>query len=189
MRIIAGKFKSFGLITAEGKTTRPTSDFNREVIFSMYQDFTDKKVLDLFAGSGSFGFEALSRGAIFVDFVEFASLAIGVILKNSKKLHCQELCHIHRCLAEKYLRTATLDHDIIFMDPPYDKNLINPCLRLIYDNPTLNQEAIIIIEHSPREKIDPAFQTRILRQKSGKNTAFSILSATEQTPESVNTMA
>ncbi len=103
----------------------------------MHQDYLGKKVLDLYAGSGSWGLEALSRGAEYVDFVEFSSLAIGIILQNVQKLGCSERCHIHRKRVEKYLKDAVLDHDLIFLDPPYNKALVRPTLQALSINSSL----------------------------------------------------
>lgn len=96
MRIISGKYKKRKLFTVEGRSTRPTTDYNREVLFSTYQEYEGKAVLDLFAGTGSFGLEALSRGATWVDFVEFASPAIATLIANIQHLGCGEDCHIYR---------------------------------------------------------------------------------------------
>lgn len=82
MRIISGRFKGATIHSVPGQKTRPTSSFYREMIFSMVADYEGKRVLDLFAGTGSLGLEALSRGSVWVDFVEFASAAIAVLLKN-----------------------------------------------------------------------------------------------------------
>ena len=94
MRIITGKFKGRNLFTVDGRSTRPTTAFNREVVFSMWQDYEGRRILDLFAGTGSFGLEALSRGAVWVDFVEFANPAVSTLLKNISLLGCGELCHV-----------------------------------------------------------------------------------------------
>lgn len=96
MRIITGIYKGRKLSPVPGKTTRPTTSFNREVIFSVQQDYTGGYVLDLFAGTGSLGLEALSRGAVWVDFVEFAPAAIATLLANISHLGCGESCHLWR---------------------------------------------------------------------------------------------
>ncbi len=111
-----------------------------------------------------------------MDFVEFSSLAIGIILQNVQKLGCSERCHIHRKRVEKYLKDAVLDHDLIFLDPPYNKALVRPTLQALSINSSLKNGALIIVEHSPREAIPEEFQPHIQRQKLGKTTAFSILS-------------
>jgi len=174
LRIITGKFRGAKLYTVPGQSTRPTTDFNREVIFSMYPDHQDLDILDLFAGTGSFGLECLSRGANWVDFVEFATPAISVLLENIKKLRCADDCHIYRRRAEQYLAGATKSYDVIFMDPPYNKGLVNKCLSLIFAGKTLKDDGIVIVEHSPREAIDPRWSSLLINSKVGKITCFSV---------------
>lgn len=175
MRIITGKYKGRKLFIVEGRSTRPTTAFNREVIFSAYQEFEGKTILDLFAGTGSFGLEALSRGAVWADFVEFASPAINTLIANIKHLGCEDDCHIYRKKVETYLKDCQKTYDIIFLDPPYDKNLINSCINTILEHKLLNPEGVIIVEHSRRELPDSAFDPILLKQKIGKNTCFSWL--------------
>lgn len=176
MRIITGKFKGRNLFTVDGRSTRPTTAFNREVVFSMWQDFAGRRILDLFAGTGSFGLEALSRGAFWVDFVEFANPAVSTLLKNINLLGCGELCHVWRKRAETFLKDADAAWDLIFLDPPYAKNLVNPTLDLIFQRDLLANKGIVIVEHSPLESISPSFSARILKSKSGKTSCFTLLS-------------
>jgi len=176
VRIITGRFKGANLMSVEGKTTRPTTSFHREVIFSMYQDYEGKRVLDLYAGTGGLGLEALSRGAAWVDFVEFASSAIAVLLKNIQKLRCADECHIHRRKVEAFLKTTPEPYDLIFMDPPYAKDLVNPTLRQIFASGLLKPDGLVIVEHSSKEAIAEEFQEQLLRHKHGKITSLSLLS-------------
>jgi 16S rRNA (guanine966-N2)-methyltransferase len=177
MRIITGRYKGRELFMVEGYTTRPTTAYNREVIFSTWQDYEGKRVLDLFAGTGSFGLEALSRGAVWADFVEFAPSALSVLLKNITKLGCGDLCHIWRKKVHAFLDSTDYVWDIIFLDPPYEKNLVNPTLRQIFDRNLLSPDGIVIVEHSPRESIEPQFTANIIRSKAGKTSAFTLLSS------------
>lgn len=177
MRIISGKHKTRKLFTVEGKSTRPTTDYNRELLFSSYQDFAGKQVLDLFAGTGSFGLEALSRGAVWVDFVEFASPAIAVLLRNIALLKGSEDCHVYRKKVHSYLRTCQKHYDIIFLDPPYDKNLINPSIASIFEHKLLNSEGVLIVEHASTEALNPAFAEHVFKHKAGRTTSFTWLSA------------
>ncbi len=181
MRIISGKHKKRKLFTVEGRSTRPTTDYNREVLFSSYQDYSGKMVLDLFAGTGSFGLEALSRGAAWVDFVEFASPAIAVLLANIKLLDCSDLCHVFRKKVQAFLKDCPHKYDVIFMDPPYDKSLINPSISSIYEMGLLNAGGVIIVEHSSTEDVDTAYSKRILKTKRGKTTCFTWLNDAELT--------
>ncbi|MDD2227997.1 MAG: 16S rRNA (guanine(966)-N(2))-methyltransferase RsmD [Candidatus Cloacimonetes bacterium] len=176
MRIITGIHKGRNLSIVPGYTTRPTTSFNREMIFSVHQDYEGKRVLDLFAGTGSFGLEAISRGAVWVDFVEFAPAAIGTLLKNIALLSCGDICHLWRKRVDAYLKTCTETYDIIFMDPPYMKNLVNPIIKLVVERELLNPGGLIVVEHSPKEPIDETFLPLIIKQKGSKSSSFTWLS-------------
>lgn len=175
IRIIAGKYKKRKLAAVPGRSTRPTSDFNREMVFSTYQDFEDKRVLDLYAGTGALGLEALSRGAAWVDFVEFASPAIATLLSNIRMVGCGDICHLYRKKVQSYLKNCTEKYDIIFIDPPYDKNLVNPTLRSIFEHDILAEDGVIVVEHSAEELISFDLTDRVFQQKSSKTNNFSWL--------------
>jgi 16S rRNA (guanine966-N2)-methyltransferase len=177
MRIITGKYKGTTLFTVPGKTTRPTTDYQREVIFSMYQDYADLRVLDLYAGTGSFGLETLSRRASWVDFIEFSNKALSILLKNIEKLKCSESCHVHRRKVAVFLSSTTQQWDVIFLDPPYKKNMVNDTVRLIKEYNLLTPDGLIIVEHHPDEKIEPEFEQDIINfKKNSRITAFTVLS-------------
>lgn len=175
IRIIAGIYKKRKLASVPGHSTRPTTDYNREMIFSTYQDFEGKRVLDLFAGTGALGLEALSRGAVWVDFVEFASPAIATLLGNIQLIGCGEDCHLYRKKVESYLKTCTQTYDIIFLDPPYDKSLVNPTLQSIFEQDILEPDGVIIVEHSRDETIKAELKDKILQHKSSKACGFTWL--------------
>lgn len=175
IRIIAGNHKKRKLHSVPGRSTRPTSDFNREMIFGTYQEFEGKKVLDLFAGTGAFGLEAISRGAVWVDFVEFANAAISTILTNISILGCGDICHLYRKRVEAFLKDCESNYDIIFLDPPYDKNLINPTLRTILERKLLNPGGVVMVEHSRKEKLADGLLPFVIKQKEGKTCCFSWL--------------
>lgn len=176
MRIITGKYKGRNLALVPGRSTRPTTAFNREVIFSAHQDYEGKRVLDLFAGTGSLGLEALSRGAIWVDFVEFAPAALATILANITLLGCGESCHLWRKRVDAYLKTCTDTYDIIFLDPPYLKNLVNPTITALLERKLLNSGGLIVVEHSPKEALDASLSQLVVKQKGSKSSSFSWLS-------------
>ena len=110
MRIIAGKNKRTSLYSVPGDKTRPTTDFIRELIFSVIQDCNDLDVLDLYAGSGSMGLEALSRGAAHSTFVDVSERSIKTINKNIAKLNCSDISSVYkkRCDKSSYYRTNKL---------------------------------------------------------------------------------
>ena len=180
MRIITGKYKGRNLLTVDGRTTRPTTAYNRAMIFNVYSDLAGKRVLDLFAGTGFYGLEALSRGAEWVDLVEFATPAVAVILKNVALLGCGDDCHVWRKRADAFLKGTDNRWDVIFLDPPYAKNLLNPCLDLIYQRGLLLPDGVAIAEHSPQEPVAEAYQELVLKVKTGRSSCFTLLRAEEK---------
>ncbi|PYP39921.1 MAG: 16S rRNA (guanine(966)-N(2))-methyltransferase RsmD [Gemmatimonadetes bacterium] len=120
LRIIAGEFKGRRIKTPTGKV-RPTSDRVREAWFSiLQQSLPAARVLDLFAGSGALGFEALSRGAVSVDFVENGKASLAAIRDNATTLNVGDRVTIHRSDALRFAeRLQPAQYDIAFADPPY----------------------------------------------------------------------
>jgi 16S rRNA (guanine966-N2)-methyltransferase len=175
MRIIAGKFKKTNLFPVPGNTARPTTDYVKELIFSTIFSCTDNIVLDLFAGSGSLGLEALSRGAQKVFFIEFSNKSVGTVIKNIGKLRCEDKCKVYKRKVSAFLKSSDEKFDLIFMDPPYNKNLINETLEQISDNKLLSPIGKIVVEHSDREKISDKFAEKITKQKKAGNTLITIL--------------
>jgi len=154
MRIIAGKFKKARIHAVPKGKTRPTTDFLREMIFSVIQECDGQKVLDLFAGSGSLGLEALSRGAKSALFVDISENSIKTIKQNVEKLRCEANTQYIRKKASAFLKVNQDKFDLIFLDPPYNKRQINPTLALIFELDTVEDGGLIVIEHSRSEKID-----------------------------------
>lgn len=121
IRVIAGEFKGRRLKTPATGKVRPTADRVREAWFSiLQQSIPGARVLDLFAGSGALGFEALSRGAVSVDFVETHRASIAVLRENSETLKVEDRVTIHRADAQRFARRLQPTvYDIAFADPPY----------------------------------------------------------------------
>ena len=121
LRIIAGEFKGRRLKVPSGRAVRPTGERVREAWFSILQQFIPgARVLDLFAGSGALGFEALSRGAVAVDFVENRKTSLAVIHENAMILDVTERVNIHRSDAVRFAeRLQPGQYDVAFADPPY----------------------------------------------------------------------
>jgi 16S rRNA (guanine966-N2)-methyltransferase len=186
MRIIAGKYKKRSLYSVPGITTRPTTDFLREVIFSVVQDFSGQRVLDLFSGTGALAFEALSRGAEFANLVEMAQVALTTIVRNMEYLRCNESLHIHRQKVSVFLAKTDLRFDTIFLDPPYNKNLINPTLELIFSREIILPGGHVVIEHSPAEPIKEKFNKYLIYTKKMKLSMVSILKVTDALEEKEN---
>jgi 16S rRNA (guanine966-N2)-methyltransferase len=118
VRIVAGAFKGRRLVAPRGTRTRPTADRVREALFSMLGDVDGSHVLDLYAGSGALGIEALSRGAGSAVFVERDAKAVAAIERNLEAVGVD--ARIVRQPAERFLAAAEGSYDLVFCDPPYD---------------------------------------------------------------------
>src|SRR5258705_11982555 len=121
LRIIAGEFKGRRLKAPAGRTVRPTGDRVKEAWFSiLQQSIPDAHVLDLFAGSGALGFQALSRGAVSVDFVETHRASLTALKANTEALKVEDRVTIHRSDALRFAeRLQPAQYDLAFADPPY----------------------------------------------------------------------
>ena len=149
MRIITGKAKGIKLETLKGENTRPTSERAKEAVFSMLQfDIEGREVLDLFAGSGQMGLEAVSRGAESATFVDKAKDAAAVINKNIEKTKLRESCRVYCSDVLDYIRTAKgrRKFDIVFIDPPYVLRAVPQTLSALLSADLLKRTAIIVCE-------------------------------------------
>ena len=149
MRIITGKAKGTKLFTLDGLDTRPTSERSKEAIFSMLQfDIDGRVVLDLFAGSGQMGLEALSRGAARAYLVDRGKGAYDVIKKNIEKSRlsegCVALCEDSLSFLRK--QSGAEKFDIVFLDPPYATNLIVEALDLLFAKNLIKETSYIVCE-------------------------------------------
>jgi 16S rRNA (guanine966-N2)-methyltransferase len=125
MRIVAGRWRGRRLVTPDGRTVRPTADRVREAWMSIVHPvLADSRVLDLFAGSGALGLEAVSRGAAHADLVEIAPPSLRAIGENVESVGAGELVTIHRVDALRFIETLEAHaYDVAFADPPYDLGL------------------------------------------------------------------
>ena len=149
MRVIAGKARRMSLITPKGLDVRPTTDRIKETLFNMIQNEIEEcRFLDLFAGSGGIGIEALSRGARYCVFADKDKRSITCIRKNLEHTHLQDLSYVMNCdYRQALLRLRKMSpFDIIFLDPPYGKGLELEALRTIESEHLLSDEGLIIIE-------------------------------------------
>ncbi|MBQ7820690.1 MAG: 16S rRNA (guanine(966)-N(2))-methyltransferase RsmD [Clostridia bacterium] len=149
MRIITGIARGVRLQTLEGEATRPTAERVKEALFSMIQfDLEDAVVLDLFAGSGQLGLEALSRGASKAVFTDISSEATAIIKANAQKTRLFEKCRVLTMDHKDYIRAAAGKYkfDFIFLDPPYALKLIPEVLKKIAAADILNENGVIVCE-------------------------------------------
>ena len=146
MRVITGSCRGKKLKTLEGTDTRPTSDMVKEAVFSIIQfEVPGASVLDLFAGSGQMGIEALSRGASHCVFVDKNPEAVKIVRENVSGCGFVKESRILSMDSLEYLRTAKNGLDIVFVDPPYHIGLIEKALPLI--EAKINEGAYVICEH------------------------------------------
>ena len=154
MRITGGEAKGRTLSFPSRSKERPTSDFLREALFDLLGSLQDKTFLDLFAGSGSVGLEAASRGAQSVFFVEKNKHLVEVIKKNIQTCCFDKNCRIIAGDIEFGLRDLfrkKYEFDIIFADPPYNRNLVEATLKYLSKHQILRKGGIIVIQHSIKE--------------------------------------
>lgn len=155
MRIISGKARGTKLYTLEGENTRPTLDRVKESLFNIIQNKIPSCVfLDLFAGSGSIGLEAISRGAEKAILCDKEKKAIEIIKKNVEKTHSEKQVELYQMSFEKLLETKLKEKiDIVYIDPPYKTKFATEALKIMLDKDLLKQETIIIIETDEEERI------------------------------------
>ena len=155
MRIITGSARGTKLISLEGEATRPTAERAKEAVFSMIQfEIEGRRVLDLYAGSGQLGLEALSRGAAFCMFVDQNPEAIAIVKKNADKTKLADKCRTIISDACNYVRKISggEKYNIIFVDPPYASGLIVPTLERIIASDILAPGGLVFCE---TDKEDP----------------------------------
>lgn len=160
LRIVAGRLKGRPLTTPQGHATRPTSDRARQAVFNVLEHaawaepLADMRVIDLFAGSGALGFEAISRGAASCLFVETDEAARATIRENADALGVIGATRVHRRSAvDLGLRPASDGEPfaLAFLDPPYGKGLVEQALRGLADGHWLKPGALIVVERGSDE--------------------------------------
>ena len=151
MRIVGGKYRHRLIIYPDDmEHTRPTKDRIREAIFSALGDFTNSNALDLYAGSGAMGLEALSRGASKCAFVDVSPIAIKTIKGNldNLKITSEEYILIKDkdINALEKFKTLNEKFDLVFLDPPYEQGQYQQIVDLLLDKDLLSEHAVIVIE-------------------------------------------
>ncbi len=162
MRIIAGEWKGRQIDAPKGRTVRPTSDRAREAWMSIVHPYlAGATVLDLCAGTGALGLEALSRGAKFVDFVEMATRTGRVLKENIHTLHAGSRCAVHEDDALRFLkkltRSGALPYDVAFADPPYRLGLAEAIAAHWIAHPFAT---VLGVEHEAKLELPGVHDTR-----------------------------
>lgn len=182
LRIITGSAKGKKLITLEGEATRPTSDRIKGAMFSSIQfDIENRRVLDLFAGSGQLGLEALSRGAQSVTFVDLSRDAMDVVKKNATALGFATLCRFSVSDYRNYMRKASgrESFDLVFIDPPYAMECCAEALSALVKYDMIIKGALVVMESGSEvfdteSDIMSRFEV-VKSQNYGKKTSLNIL--------------
>ena len=156
MRIVTGSAKGKKLVSLEGDATRPTSERIKEAIFSSIQfDVEGRRVLDLFAGSGQMGLEALSRGAEKATFIDLSREAMEIVKQNSKITGFFDVSHFLVSDWRNYIRKASgrEQFDLVFVDPPYAMQCCADAANYLAEKELIIPGAIVVLE-SGEEEID-----------------------------------
>jgi 16S rRNA (guanine966-N2)-methyltransferase len=172
VRIVAGELRGRRLVAPRGSSTRPTADRVREALFSMLGDVSGARVLDLFAGSGALGIEALSRGAEEAVFVDSSREAVESIRRNLAELKVEGLVARRDALVWLVAAADNAPFDLIFADPPYDSAVRTGPLLAERLPPILTEDAVIVTESDKRAPLDLPFP--LVRERTYGDTRIAI---------------
>lgn len=151
MKVISGKYKGREIKGYNIDGTRPTMDRVKESLFASIQNYVKNSLcLDLFAGSGGLGIEALSEGAKSCYFVDNNKIVIDTLKQNLIKLKVEEDYFLIKKDYKEFLKTIDTKFDIIFLDPPYHLNMMSKAIELIIKNDLLNEDGIIVCEYEEK---------------------------------------
>jgi len=179
LRIVAGKWRSRLLEIADVAGLRPTSARIRETVFNwLAPGLAGARCLDLFAGTGALGLEALSRGAAHCDLVEKSSRAVATLLSNVATLKSEDAT-VHAMDALDFLRQADAGKfDIVFLDPPFAADMLSDLCRILDEGSLLADNARVYIEE---DRSGPAFELparwRVMKTKNAGNVRYSLVEA------------
>lgn len=156
IKVTGGVLKGRYINSIDGDNTRPTSSKVREAIFNILSDrIINSKFLDLFAGTGLVGIEALSRGSLKSFFIEKDFNAYKVLKKNINTLELENKSEAFKTNANLFLNKTDENFDLVYIDPPYKSNSYNDVLQLFSEKKSLlNNESILILEHSTKINLD-----------------------------------
>ena len=169
MRITSGEFRGRAITAPPGEDVRPTQDRVREALFSMLGECVRGAVfLDLFAGTGAVGLEAVSRGAAKAVFVESAPRSVACISANVERAGAGPRCETHRADALAWLASCSLTADIAFADPPYalgDQGVYVEVMRLVAERGVVPTGGIFVAEMASRRACDDSLVWELLRDR------------------------
>jgi 16S rRNA (guanine966-N2)-methyltransferase len=177
MRITGGKVKGTHLKTLSRRSIRPTTSVVRQAIFSFLDnsDASWRRVLDLYAGTGALGIEALSRGAEWVDFVDRRKSCCDIIRSNLQKTVGLQRAHVYCCSVSKALGFLKNNYDIIFADPPYSDPSAESLLVNLAESDLVAEDSIVLLCHANRFALSSdCHELHLVRQRRYGDTFVSI---------------
>lgn len=165
MRVIGGEYRHRKLVYPESnKDIRPTKDRIREAFFSIVGDMSNKTFLDLYAGCGSMGIEAISRGASKSTFVDISKEALKYVKENISSLKLEDKCEIHNIddlSALEMFKSKEMQFDVIYLDPPYEKGKYEEVLSFIFLNNLISKTGLVAAEINRPLNINPLWNKKI----------------------------
>jgi 16S rRNA (guanine(966)-N(2))-methyltransferase RsmD len=184
VRVIGGKAKGLRLSVPRGRSVRPTADKVKEALFNIISSELESTiVLDLYAGSGALGIEALSRGALHCTFIEKNPPTVSVLKENIRRVHCEAQCVVLNIPVEKalpLLKTQGASFHLIMMDPPYEKSLVAVAVEMVGLTGLLKPEGWLVAEHNIREKLESAHSgLELVKMKKYGETCLSFFQPSE----------
>jgi 16S rRNA (guanine966-N2)-methyltransferase len=169
MRVIGGNAKGRRLRVPKGQTLRPTSDRVKEALFNILpHDLSGIKLLELFAGTGNVSIEAISRGAAEAILIDWSERSGKVIRENLRRLDFTDRATVRIAPVSRALRSLARQgesFDVIFLDPPYQRNWVKACLEAIARENLLRASGTLVVEHSAREQPEAEYGSLILKDQ------------------------
>jgi 16S rRNA (guanine966-N2)-methyltransferase len=185
MRIIAGQHRGRNLVTVRDHSVRPTTDRAKQTIFDILSnrlDFDGIEVLDLFAGSGSLGLEAISRGARQATFVDKSPQSLQILEANIRSIGCEAQCTAYAADVFWYLKNARRSFDLVFVDPPYRLDRIADLPKELFASEALREGTFVVMEHSKESPVEPAETMFDITRKPFGQTTVLILKTRQKQP-------
>lgn len=182
MRVTTGSAKGRNLKGPPSSGTRPMSDKIRQAVFSALGSLgvEPNRVLDLYAGTGAIGIEALSRGASHTDFVEMTAPAAAVIRENLERTQLTELGTVYRQSVQSYLHRKSTPYDLVILDPPYADEAILETLRELAESALVQSGTVVVLGHWPRLELpDRIGRMQLLKRRCHGDSCFSLFEVGE----------
>lgn len=183
LRIIGGAWRGRKLNFTPANGLRPTGDRIRETLFNWLAAYVNgARCADLFAGSGALGLEALSRGAAHCDFIDSSNIALAQITDHLRRLEALERGNCHPVPAQQFLQVATSPYDIVFVDPPFRLQLVEPVCTALAARQLLADDALIYVEtcvREPRPEVPAGWN--LLREKATGGVAYRLFNVGKAT--------